>query len=402
MEKKIVYISYDGLTDPLGESQVLSYITYNAKHRQFAIYSFEKPERNEDVPRISKICKKNGITWHPLKYTKKPPILSTLKDIIVGYRAIKKNENNKEIICHARSYMGGLIALSLKKRRNIPYIFDMRGWWIDERIENGQFSKTIFKPVIKYMRRKERQLISQASEIISLTHCAEEVLIKEFNVEPNKITVIPTCVNFSYFYFDGDERVRIREKLGIPKDSYVLIYNGSIGGYYNVDEMLKVFYNIKASKSNAVFLFVTKQEPEIVLSKVPEKNRKDIFFASCKLNEMYKYLSAADLGLILYNNTFSSTGRSPTKLAEYWSVGIPVICPKGVGDLDLFFKDDIGGLQFVLEDNNSYRSTVNKILSNSYDRNQIVKKAREYFDSEVGAEKYNEVYLKIDQSFLHQ
>ena len=45
MEKQILYISYDGITDPLGQSQILPYIIGLTKNYKFHIISFEKPNR---------------------------------------------------------------------------------------------------------------------------------------------------------------------------------------------------------------------------------------------------------------------------------------------------------------------------------------------------------------------
>ena len=44
--KQILYITYDGLTDPLGQSQVLPYIVaLSAAGYKFTIVSFEKKQR---------------------------------------------------------------------------------------------------------------------------------------------------------------------------------------------------------------------------------------------------------------------------------------------------------------------------------------------------------------------
>ena len=45
-EKKILYISYDGMTDPLGQSQVINYLIGLTKYGYiFHILSFEKKEK---------------------------------------------------------------------------------------------------------------------------------------------------------------------------------------------------------------------------------------------------------------------------------------------------------------------------------------------------------------------
>jgi hypothetical protein len=79
----VLYISYDGMTDPLGQSQVLPYLSGLSKEGfKFHLISFEKEEKFKiHREHIQAICDRDGIVWHPLKYTKKPPMLSTLYDV---------------------------------------------------------------------------------------------------------------------------------------------------------------------------------------------------------------------------------------------------------------------------------------------------------------------------------
>ena len=78
------------------------------------------------------------INWEPIYYTKTPPILSTIIDVIKLKNAINKLLKDKKIdIIHSRGYITSLVALNFKKRNNIPFVFDMRGWWADEKLESG-------------------------------------------------------------------------------------------------------------------------------------------------------------------------------------------------------------------------------------------------------------------------
>jgi hypothetical protein len=46
MTQNILYLSYDGMTDPLGQSQVLPYLCgLSQKGYRFTLVSCEKPER---------------------------------------------------------------------------------------------------------------------------------------------------------------------------------------------------------------------------------------------------------------------------------------------------------------------------------------------------------------------
>ena len=81
--KSILYVSYDGMTDSLGQSQVIPYLTVLSKNGyDIHILSAEKPEayaKRKDF--IGKLLSGNNIQWHPVPYTKKPPIVSTVKDV---------------------------------------------------------------------------------------------------------------------------------------------------------------------------------------------------------------------------------------------------------------------------------------------------------------------------------
>ena len=124
IKRKILYITYDGLTDQLGQSQVLPYICGLKEHGyEFHIISCEKPEKFiKQKAVIEEICKENNITWHPLPYTKSPPVYSTIKDV----RAIKKTAFRLDNIhhfdmVHCRGYICTRGFTIEKEKRNSFY-----------------------------------------------------------------------------------------------------------------------------------------------------------------------------------------------------------------------------------------------------------------------------------------
>ena len=140
MTKNILYISYDGMTDPLGQSQVLPYISGLSKHGyNFTLISCEKPERFENNKAvIEKICSENGIDWRPLTYHKSPPILSTIWDVNQIQKLAYRLEEEKSFsLVHSRGYISALIGLGLKRRYGVKFLFDMRGLWADEKVDAG-------------------------------------------------------------------------------------------------------------------------------------------------------------------------------------------------------------------------------------------------------------------------
>ena len=73
MKKNILFITRNGLLEPLGQSQILSYLIPLSKEFSINIISFEKSidyENKNHLSKITSICKTNNINWKPLKYRK--------------------------------------------------------------------------------------------------------------------------------------------------------------------------------------------------------------------------------------------------------------------------------------------------------------------------------------------
>ena len=102
---KVLYLAYDGMTDPLGQSQVLSYLKELSKNGfSFDIISFEKPEVFEERKQsILDFIDGFDIEWHPLQYHKSPPILSTVYDINLAWKKMQQlYQKNDYKIVHCR------------------------------------------------------------------------------------------------------------------------------------------------------------------------------------------------------------------------------------------------------------------------------------------------------------
>lgn len=84
---KILYISYDGMTDSLGESQVVPYVEgLTEKGWNFTIMSYEKPERYKLFGRsMQERLRRKNIFWKRFRYHKRFSIFATLYDISRGF-----------------------------------------------------------------------------------------------------------------------------------------------------------------------------------------------------------------------------------------------------------------------------------------------------------------------------
>src|SRR4051812_28415587 len=99
----VLYVSYDGMTDPLGQSQVIPYLLKLAqKGYRFTLLSCEKKERYAKYKNsIENILAPAGIIWEPVFYTKHPPVVSTVYDYFkLLRRADRLEKQNRFQLVH--------------------------------------------------------------------------------------------------------------------------------------------------------------------------------------------------------------------------------------------------------------------------------------------------------------
>jgi glycosyltransferase involved in cell wall biosynthesis len=340
--KHVAYLSYDGLTDPLGQSQILPYTLGLSKQGySITIISFEKKAALETSrDKMKELLAAHQITWIPLSYTKWPPVLSTVWDIWrLRQTIIKLNRINPIQLTHCRSYITALVGQQLKRKLNIRFLFDMRGFWADERVEGNiwNLNNLLYRIIYRYFKKKEKEFWSNADHIISLTENARQELMKHGVQVP--ITVIPTCVDLGHFDIKKIpliSRVNQRKRLGIGEDSFLLIYAGSWGTWYLTAEMLQFFESLRQQKSNTHFLILS---PDAV--NVPEQLQSYITHRKASREEMPALLACGDASVFFIKPSFSKKASSATKLGELVSMQLPVVTNAGWGDIQEFHGNGI-------------------------------------------------------------
>lgn len=377
------------MTDPLGQSQVLPYIiNIDKKKYKFHLISFEKRTRfKQNKSQIQNIFDKNNISWRPLIYTKNPPLFSTLWDLVKLNQSIKKIGSKTTFdIIHCRSYLPAIFGLKFKKKWNVKMLFDMRGFWADERVEGGLWNlkNPIYKLVYKYFKKKEKQLLLNSNHIISLTHNGKKNIIKlpYFSKLEKDISVIPCCTDLSVF-----------KPVKRDSSSFTIGYLGSLGTWYLIKEMLVFFKKIKEIIPNSKFHFLTKDNPEIILSQCKNLGieLKNILIEESDIWNIPFKTRNWNLSLCFIMPSYSKIFSSPTKQGELMAMGIPIICNSGVGDVDYIVQKYNSG--FILNDFN--KINFDKILNTNFKKQKLKEGANQYFSLEKGVMSYENIYKVI-------
>lgn len=403
----ILYISYDGMTDPLGQSQVLPYLVglSNDSIKIFLV-SCEKKERfAAQKSTIVEITSKAGIQWIPLSYTKNPPILSTLWDLQKIRRTAFHLHRRYHIdIVHCRSYIAAIVGLQMKKELGVRFIFDMRGFYADERVDGKiwNLSNPVFKAVYYYFKKKEKQFFEQADYSISLTYAAREIVHNWKNIrgQPVPIEVIPCCADLSLFNPNNVEIQKIRDILArnnLKGNEFILSYIGSLGTWYMPEEMMRFFKRLLLKKPDAIFFIVTHDHPKPIfdLAKkfdVPEKNLRT---AVARRTEVPAYISISTVSIFFIKPVFSKKASSPTKQGEIMGMGVPIICNSGIGDTDMVIKKYQAG--WVVEEfSDAEFDKVIGRLDISLNKASIIQGANEFYALQEGVKRYRNVYNMVE------
>jgi glycosyltransferase involved in cell wall biosynthesis len=403
--KKVLYISYDGLTDPLGQSQVLPYVTHLSKQGyQFTIVSFEKPLRyQKERSVIEGIVKTANINWVPLSFTSKPPVLSKIYDRYRMWQtAVRLHQKEKFDLVHCRSYVAAEMGLRLKKKFGVKMLFDMRGFWADEKVDNGQWNleKPFYRRLYQHYKKKEKEFLLQADGIVSLTKAAKDYLQQQEQYKKLTIEVIPCCADLKHFNYQNIscEAVKsLRRSLGINEGDKVMSYLGSTGGWYMTKEMLLFFKTLLGVYPNYRMLVLTKDDPEKFKAEAVQKGipPDKIIVTYSDRERLPVFIALSSFSIFFIRNTFSKTASSPTKHAELMGMGVPVIC-NNIGDTGNIIEQTGTGLVVNTFDKSSLEEAVIKIPQlENLDKVQIRGSAAEYFDLEGGVKKYLGLYISL-------
>jgi len=396
------------MCDPLGGSQIFPYLNgLAALGHEIALISLEKPDRSvEERAAVQRACDAAGIEWHPLTYHKRPPVLSGMWDVRNMRRLADRLHKQKRFdLLHCRSYLPALVGLRMKRRHGVPFIFDMRGFWAEERVEGGlwRLSNPLFRAVYDYFKRREAEFLTEADHIISLTEAGERILIERRSESDDgpPITVIPCCVDFAAFpAITKAGRSEARQALGISPAARVVAYLGSFGTWYLADEMF-AFFRVQLERDPAALFLIVSTQPAgqiLAIAAAQGVPAERIRVQRASRAQVPKLLAAADYGLFFIMPVFSKQASSPTKMGEMLALELPVVTNDGVGDVTRIVAESGAGVVVDRFEDEAFRRALDELDRLKPDMARWRASARAWFDLDQGVQRYDAIYRAITAS----
>lgn len=396
MTQGVLYLSYDGMLEPLGQSQVLAYLKRLAVGRRIHLLSFEKADDWANVAereRIARDIAGAGIVWHPLRYHKRPSALATAWDIACGITSgLWLVMRLRLRIVHARSYVPSVMALALKRLTGVKYVFDMRGFWADERVDGGLWPRG--GRMYRVAKEFEKRFLLAADHVVSLTHAAAREM-QRFDYLQGcmpQVTVIPTCADLARF------TPLPRQHSGT---GFVLGYVGTVGTWYLFDETVACFVQLLRLRPGARFLIVNRGEHAYIRERLATAGVPDsaVQLTTATHAEVPIEMARMDAGVFFIKPVFSKQASAPTKLAEFLGCGIPCLSNAGVGDMAEVLDGERVGVALTSFDESSMAKTLQQLLQLVADpttQGRCVAAAHRHFSLDEGVARYRAIYERFD------
>lgn len=163
--------------------------------------------------------------------------------------------------------------------------------------------------------------------IHAVSDALRDYIVEQFNAPADKITVesydVPAVIDPAQ---RAQWRAEIRTQLGISAQAYVYVYSGSAKAW-QCSEQTVAYFAQEYVRNTKNFLLILSQDTALfqqlcVQYNLPESSYR---ITTVGYTDIYRYLAAADAGIILRESHPINWVSRPTKALEYYAVGLQIV-----------------------------------------------------------------------------
>lgn len=357
MQPYAIYVIYDGVDNPVFESQVLKPIldTLTQNSEQLAcLISFEKTaSRTKKIEHLRTLHERLRII-----ILKKYPFLSTWSLFLASKSLRKLLKSYTQYKLQARGPFAGYICLkAVSWHQCTTLTVQARGLVAAEYEYTHQLHKLygpstwLHRLRLLLFKRLEKKVYSLAPHIPctveAVSTALRDYLITTFGLDPKRCSLaqddIPALIH-------EDQRIAwrytTREHLQIPLQAHVYCYNGSAKPWQCPRETIIFFKERYCENTNNFLLILTQDinvfEKLLADLTIPKTAYRILHIAH---HEIYRYLAACDTGIIFREPHLMNWISRPTKALEYQAAGLTIIHNETIAHLKKIQSSNKGGFR---------------------------------------------------------
>jgi glycosyltransferase involved in cell wall biosynthesis len=391
---KVLYLTRNGLLEPLGHSQVLSYLRGLSRDWQIILITREKEEDWADgssVAAATAECEVLGIDWRPGRFRSRRHVVGAIFDsFLMAWQSLTAVRRDGVKLIHARAYIPAVIAWFVWRLTKIPFIFDMRALWPEELITARRLRRGSL--IHKAIAWAERACLRDAAAVVSLTYSAADYLRDRDPVLARQMfSVIPTCADLERF------SPRLHHK---PPP----VIHGCIGtvlsGWFRVDWLGCWFAGVANLDPGAQFEIITRDDPAAVRVAVDPSGLlgERLSIRTRRITDMPETIRAHDLSVMFFTGGLSKIGSAPTRMAEVLGSGLPIVANDGVGDVARILREYQVGVLLESAEPEEVGRAIRNIQNLLLDPDLPMRcraAAEAVFSLDTGTQAYHSLYRRI-------
>ena len=389
-----LYLTRNGLMEPLGQSQVFPYLRGLSQVHRITLITYEKDDDWVNTGRVAQMraeCNRHGILWLPQRFLPRPKIIAPALSMVRMVWLVAREVRRQHVrLIHARSYIPAAVALVVSRLTSVPFLFDMRALWPEELITAGRLRRGSM--LHKAMVAAERACLRRADGIVSLTHAAAEYLqhVYSEDLAGQTVVVIPTCADLDRFF-------PARQP---PADRVIGCLGTVLSGWFRLD-WLAAFLAVAAKRDeNLRFELTTRDDPVQVRAAIggDKDLQSRLQIESSPSERVQEVLQRQMASVMFFTQGLSKLGSSPTRMAEILGCGLPVVANEGVGDVAQIIREYrvgvlVGGPNE--RDMNAAWDQLQQLLNDPELAIRCRKAAESVFSLESGTAAYRALYRQI-------
>ncbi len=359
----LLWLRYGEKTETYPTHEILSHLT-RFGHRVTWIVSSEEAD---EIQETTFNCARVFVI--PCRYDKTP-----LKIIGRALYAIRRasfilsnfKHERYDLILVRDDLFDGLLALYIKWRHRVPFVFEM-SIPVEQSWETRRFysnKRKLQRIVSEIEARLIVLILRNADLILPISRWLKDDLVRK-GVDRSKITPLPEGVDPGRFLNRDMGAVAVRDKYGLGGFK-IVIYVGTMDKMRHPDVLIHAFSRVRASRGDVKLLMVGDGTGRADLEKLADElgiGDDVIFTGYVHFGEVPDFIAAANLGISAVPPLDFYKVSSPIKMLEYMAMAKPVVANEEIPDQKEVMGASGGGI-LVRFDSESFADGIIKLLDN--------------------------------------
>jgi glycosyltransferase involved in cell wall biosynthesis len=293
-----------------------------------------------------------------------------------------KEEKIEVIVTSGPPHSTHLIGRKLKMHKGVKWIADFRDPWTDIYFYKDLYHTALVTRIDRWM---ERNVLSNADKIITVSQEVGKLLLKKIPSSPGKIAVIPN--GFDDSDFENAEPVQ--------NEMFTITYTGTISMTYRIEQFIEAVCQLPGKVKEGIRIRFVGNVPDEIINLFYLKNLTSIVevIGYIPHEQAVRQMKGASMLLMAIPDTPDNKGIVTGKIFEYLAACKPILAigPKD-GDVDMLidkcnagklfpYHDTEGMKNYILEIYQQYRTGVSDFNSTGiegYTRKNLTKELSRY------------------------